>query len=202
MHWFQIIVATQKDRRDNIKPGENTETCSFEDGQKVTKDLELQAFFETSALKDPEVLFYIYIKLFIFRWTNYKTSTEVYLFLVFIGTKSSFRGGMSVGNERNPRKERTKKVLHTLTSICTQSLQWRYQRSWFIDNYLDDQLKWSICYLSWREYNFMLLMICLQIDNELNREIINNRAVFRIGFMNKNLIIPIQIHYDATYNLK
>ena len=50
-----------------MKPGENGKCCSFADGQKVADDLELEAFFETSALKDPEVVIYIYIQLSILK---------------------------------------------------------------------------------------------------------------------------------------
>ena len=49
-------VATQKDRRDEMKPGEGAKSCSTAEGQKVADDLELVAFIETSALKDQEVL--------------------------------------------------------------------------------------------------------------------------------------------------
>ena len=53
---FNLLVATQKDRRDEMKPGEQGKCCSTADGQKVADDLELVAFIETSALKDQEVL--------------------------------------------------------------------------------------------------------------------------------------------------
>ena len=56
MHWFWLLVATQKDRRDEMKPGEGAKCCSTAEGQKVAHDLELVAFIETSALKDQEVL--------------------------------------------------------------------------------------------------------------------------------------------------
>ena len=49
-------VATQKDRRDEMKPGEGAKSCSTAEGQKVADDLELVEFIETSALKDQEVL--------------------------------------------------------------------------------------------------------------------------------------------------
>ena len=51
-----MLVATQKDRRDEMKPGEGAKCCSTAEGQKVADDLELVAFIETSALKDQEVL--------------------------------------------------------------------------------------------------------------------------------------------------
>ena len=53
---FNLLVATQKDRRDEMKPGEGAKCCSTAEGQKVADDLELVAFIETSALKDQEVL--------------------------------------------------------------------------------------------------------------------------------------------------
>ena len=56
IHSFQLIVATQRDRRDEMTPGEVGKCCSTAEGQKVADDLELVAFIETSALKDPEVL--------------------------------------------------------------------------------------------------------------------------------------------------
>ena len=51
-----ILVATQKDRRDEVKPADPGHITTAQ-GQKVAEDLNLSKFMETSALKDPEVTF-------------------------------------------------------------------------------------------------------------------------------------------------
>ena len=49
-----------------MNSGEGGKYCSFADGQKVADDLKLQAFFESSALKDKEAIIYTYMQPFIF----------------------------------------------------------------------------------------------------------------------------------------
>ena len=114
-------VATQKDRRDEMKPGEGAKSCSTAEGQKVADDLELVAFIETSALKDQEVLDHnLYntigsrVKLEMQLLNNPK---RFILFLRFIGTERSFWGGLQMGNESRSEEERKKTLPHTLISI-------------------------------------------------------------------------------------
>ena len=114
-----MLVATQKDRRDEMKPGEGTKCCSTAEGQKVADDLELVAFIETSALKDQEVLDHNLYNTagskitFLSKLAMRKK--EFILFLRFIGTERSFRGGLQMGNESRSKEERKKTLSHTLT---------------------------------------------------------------------------------------
>ena len=121
MHWFWLLVATQKDRRDEMKPGEGAKCCSTAEGQKVADDLELVAFIETSALKDQEVLDHN-----LYNTAGSKTKTRnaiikqskrFMLFSRFIGTERSFWGGLQMGNESRSKEERKKSLSHSLISI-------------------------------------------------------------------------------------
>ena len=53
---FFIVVATQKDRRDEVKPADSNHVTTAQ-GQKVADELKLAKFMETSALRDLEVPF-------------------------------------------------------------------------------------------------------------------------------------------------
>ena len=48
-----LLVANKRDRRDEMNPGDTIKCISTQEGQNVADGLNLAAFFETSALKDP-----------------------------------------------------------------------------------------------------------------------------------------------------
>ena len=113
-------VATQKDRRDEMKPGEGAKCCSTAEGQKVADDLELVAFIETSALKDQEVLdhnLYNTIGSRKLEMQLLNNQKRFILFLRFIGTERSFWGGLQMGNESRSKEERKKTLSNILISI-------------------------------------------------------------------------------------